>query len=101
MVSPRWKNPNGEGLLRPGIAASDRCNVVTGSDPGSWQKEALRSIQVRNTQDSSIRQFHFGQRGYFHLTSSGRAYSLETDKGCATYKWSLSRPAFLPVIFKL
>ena len=22
-------------------------------------------------------------------------------KGCATYKWKLSRPAFLPVVFKL
>jgi len=31
------------------------------------------------------------------LTSVSCAPSL----GCATYKWKLSRPAFLPVVFKL
>jgi len=30
-------------------------------------------------------------------------YNLVTafQRGCATYKWKLSRPAFLPVVFKL
>ena len=34
-----------------------------------------------------------------NIESADRQYALQ--QGCATYKWNLSRPTCLPVIFKL